>query len=120
MKKYKDIDEYIADTSGDVKNRLVKLRKVIHKAASGLEESISYGMPTFKLNGKNLVHFAAFKNHIGLFPTPSGVTEFKKELADYKTSKGTIQFQNSQPTPYDLVTKIVKFRAKENLAKYGK
>jgi uncharacterized protein YdhG (YjbR/CyaY superfamily) len=70
-------------------------------------------MPPFKLNGKVLVHVAAFKNHIGFFPTPSGVSNFSKELEGYKTSKGTIQFQLIRPIPYDLVSKIVKFRVKE-------
>lgn len=113
MKKYKDIDEYISDASGDVKKRLLKLRKLVHKTKSDLIESMSYGMPTFKLNGKNLVHFAAFKNHIGFFPTPSGITQFHNELKPYKTSKGTIQFQNSEPIPYDLVERIVKYRISE-------
>lgn len=114
MKKYKDIDEYISDTSGEVKERLVKLRKLIHGKKHGLEESMSYGMPTFKLHGKNLVHFATFKSHIGFFPTPSGVARFKKELKPYKTSKGTIQFQHGEPIPYALIERIVKFRVEEN------
>lgn len=89
---------------------------MVRKAAPEAEEAISYGIPTFKLHG-NLVHFAAFKNHIGFFPAPSGIAAFKKELAAYKGAKGSVQFPLDQPLPLALITKIVKFRVKENTDK---
>jgi uncharacterized protein YdhG (YjbR/CyaY superfamily) len=115
----KTIDEYIATFPGNVQNILEKLRVTINEAAPGAEEAISYQIPTFKLNG-NLVHFAAFKNHIGFFPTSSGREAFKKELSQYKGGKGTIRFPVDQPIPYELVRKIVKFRVRENLNKKKK
>jgi len=111
---YKSIDAYIAAFPEDVRKKLETLRKVIQGAAPGAEEAIAYGIPTFRLNG-NLVHFAAFKDHISLFPGASPVPVFKKELSSYKLSKGTIQFPLDRPIPYDLVKKIVKFRVRENL-----
>ena len=90
------------------------MRQTIREAAPEAIETISYQMPTFKLNG-NLVHFAAFKNHIGFYPTPSGIEQFKKELSPYKGSKGAVQFPLDKPAPFDLVKKIVIFRVKENL-----
>jgi uncharacterized protein YdhG (YjbR/CyaY superfamily) len=117
--KFKAIDEYIASFPEDIQKILQKIRQVIHKAAPEAEEIISYRMPAFKQNGV-LVYFAAFKNHIGFFPEPSGVAAFKKDLSGYKTSKGTIQFSLNKPIPYDLVEKIVKFRVKENLAQNKK
>lgn len=110
------IDEYIADFPDDIQKILQQVRMTIHEAAPDAKEKISYQMPTFYLEG-NLVHFAAFKNHIGFFPTPSGVSSFQKELTAYKTSKGTIQFPLDEPIPFDLIRKIVLFRVKENLAK---
>lgn len=110
----KNIDEYIAGCPQDVQQVLEKIRMTIQKAAPQAEETISYQMPTFRLNG-NLVHFAAFKNHIGFYPTPSGIDEFKNELSAYKSAKGSVQFPLDQPIPYGLITKIVKFRVKENL-----
>jgi len=92
------------------------MRQTIHQAAPEAVETISYQMPAFKLNGV-LVYFAAMKNHIGFYPTSSGVAAFKKELSPYKTSKGAVQFPLKSPIPYDLVTKIVKFRVQEDLAK---
>jgi len=118
-KKYKTIDEYIASFPVDVQNTLQKLRHVIHKAAPEAQETISYSMPAFKQNGI-LVYFAAFKNHIGFFPTSSGVAAFQKELSPYDTSKGTIRFPPDRPIPYKLVEKIVKFRVQENLSKKKK
>ena len=88
----------------------------IRKAAPGAEETIKYRMPTFTLNG-NLVYFAAFKNHIGFYPVPTGIEKFKKELAVYEQGKGSVQFPLDQPIPYSLISKIVKFRVKENLAR---
>ena len=92
------------------------MRQTIRECAPGAEEAISYQIPTFKLNG-NLVHFAAFKDHISFFPTSSGREAFKKELKIYKGGKGTVQFPIDKPIPYDLVRKIVKYRVKENLDK---
>jgi uncharacterized protein YdhG (YjbR/CyaY superfamily) len=109
------IDEYIAGFPADVQEVLQKIRKTIHEAAPEATEKISYQMPTFYLKG-NLVHFAAFKEHIGFYPVPTGIEKFKKELSVYKQGKGSAQFPLDQPMPYELITKIVKFRVKENLA----
>ncbi len=95
------------------------MRSVIQAAAPEATEKISYQMPTFYLNG-NLVHFAAFKHHIGFYPTPSGTEHFQKELSAYKTSKGTVQFPLDQPIPFDLVTRLVEFRVAENKQKASK
>jgi uncharacterized protein YdhG (YjbR/CyaY superfamily) len=113
-RKFKDIDEYIHSFPPDVQKILEQLRKIIHENAPDAEETISYGMPTFKLNG-NLVHFAAFEHHIGFYPTPSGIEAFEKELAPYKHAKGSVQFPLDKPIPYDLVKRIVQFRVKESL-----
>jgi uncharacterized protein YdhG (YjbR/CyaY superfamily) len=110
----KNIDEYIAGFAPDVQDILQKVRTTISTAAPQAEEVISYQMPTFKLEG-NLVHFAAFKNHIGLYPTPSGTEKFRKELSPYETGKGSIRFPLDGPIPYDLISRIVKFRVEENL-----
>ena len=112
----KNIDEYIAGFPEEVQAILKRIRSTIKKAAPKAEEKISYQMPTFFLEG-NLVHFAAFKSHIGFYPTPSGIEKFKKELSIYQGAKGSVQFPLDQPIPYDLITKIVKFRVKENLEK---
>lgn len=112
----KNIDDYIAGCAPDVQPILEKIRAIVRQAAPDAEEAISYQMPTFRLNG-NLVHFAAFKHHIGFYPTPSGTEKFQKEIAAYKAAKGSIQFPLDQPIPYDLITKIVKFRVKENRVK---
>lgn len=109
------IDQYIEPFPAPVQKLLKKMRQTIHLAAPDAVEAISYGMPTFKQNGKNLVHFAAFKAHIGFYPVPSGMAAFKKELAGYKQGKGSAQFPFDQPIPYDLVTKIVKFRLSESI-----
>lgn len=111
---YRTIDEYIINFPPNVQNILQKIRQLIKDLAPKANETISYQIPTFKLNG-NLVHFAAYKNHIGFYPTPSAIKEFKKELSKYKLGKGTIQFPINQPIPYDLIKKIVKFRINENL-----
>jgi uncharacterized protein YdhG (YjbR/CyaY superfamily) len=110
------IDEYIADFPPDVQAILQKIRATIRQAAPQAEETINYQIPTFTLNG-NLVHFAGFKSHIGFYPTPSGMQKFQVELAGYKSAKGSVQFPLDQRIPYGLITKIVKFRVKENLAK---
>jgi uncharacterized protein YdhG (YjbR/CyaY superfamily) len=113
------IDEYIAGFPPDVQEILQKIRMTIHEAAPEATEKISYQMPTFFLKG-NLVHFAAFKEHIGFYPVPTGIEKFKKELSVYKQGKGSVQFPLDQPMPYELITKIVKFRVKENLSKVKK
>jgi uncharacterized protein YdhG (YjbR/CyaY superfamily) len=108
------IDEYIAGFPPDVQDILQKIRMTIRRAAPGAEETIRYQMPTFRLEG-NLAHFAAFKSHIGLYPTPSGTETFREELSPYETGKGSIRFPLDKPIPYGLITRIVKFRVKENL-----
>ena len=111
-----DIDQYIAGFSSEIQAILQEIRATIKKAAPEAQEAISYQMPTFKLNG-NLIHFAAFKNHIGVYPAPTGIEQFRKELSAYKGGKGSVQFPFSQPIPYDLISKIVKYRVQENLEK---
>lgn len=115
--KFETIDEYIKTFPKDVQVVLEKMRKTILKAAPGAVEVISYGMPAFKYNKKNLVYFAAWKSHIGFYAMPSGNVAFKKELSVYQNAKGSVKFPLDQPIPYDLVEKIVKFRVKENMAK---
>ena len=114
--QYRTIDEYISGFPAEVQEILEKIRQTIHKAAPEAGETISYQMPTFKMKG-NLVHFAAFKNHIGFYPTPSGTEAFQKELARYKGGKGSIRFPLDQPIPYSLIERIVKFRVKEQKEK---
>ena len=111
------VDEYISLFSSDVQDILKSMRKVIKRSAPDAVEGIAYQMPGYKLNGKPLVYFAACKQHIGFYPTPSGVNFFEKELSEYPCSKGSIQFPFDQPLPFDLVKKIVLYRVKENLAK---
>jgi uncharacterized protein YdhG (YjbR/CyaY superfamily) len=110
----KTIAEYIAAFPGDVQEILEKIRTTIRQAAPEAEETINYQMPTFTLKG-NLVHFAAYKKHIGFYPTPTGIEKFKKELSVYEGAKGSVQFPLDKPIPYELIGKIVKFRVKENL-----
>jgi uncharacterized protein YdhG (YjbR/CyaY superfamily) len=110
------IDEYIRQFPNEVQTILNEIRKVIKKAAPEAEEKISYQMPTFVLYG-NLVHFAAYKNHIGFYPTPSGIEEFKEQLSGYKGAKGSVQFPIDKPIPYDLISAIVKYRVIENMSK---
>jgi uncharacterized protein YdhG (YjbR/CyaY superfamily) len=110
----KTIAEYIEAFPDDVQEILEKIRMTIRKAAPEAEETINYQMPTFTLKG-NLVHFAAYKKHIGFYPTPTGIEKFKKELSIYEGAKGSVQFPLDKPIPYELISKIVKFRVKENL-----
>jgi uncharacterized protein YdhG (YjbR/CyaY superfamily) len=112
----KTIDDYIAACPENVREQLRELRATIRAAAPEAQEKISYQMPTFALNG-NLIHFAAYKNHIGIYPTPSGITEFKEALAGYKQAKGSVQFPLTQPLPLELIAQIVRFRVQENLKK---
>ena len=114
--KPETIDEYIAGFPENIQKILKKIRTTIRRAAPAAEEAIRYQIPTFILNG-NLVHFAAFKNHIGFYPAPTGTAKFKKELSAYESGKGSVQFPLDEPIPYDLIAKIVEFRAKENAVK---
>jgi uncharacterized protein YdhG (YjbR/CyaY superfamily) len=116
---FNNIDAYIASFPKETQKILDQLRATIRKAAPEAEEAINYAIPTFTLNG-NLVHFAAFKNHIGFYPTPSGIEAFKKELSVYEGAKGSVKFPIEKPLPFDLITEIVKFRVKENLQKIKK
>ncbi len=113
---YGSINAYIADFPPEIRDRLEAMRRTIREAAPEAEEIISYQMPTFYLNG-NLVHFAAFKNHIGFYPAPSGIEAFREELAVYKGAKGSVQFPFKEPLPLELVRRITAFRMEENLAK---
>lgn len=119
MAAYNTIDEYISTFPEDVRTILNQLRQTIKESAPEAEETINYQIPTFTLHG-NLVHFAAFKDHIGFYPTPTGIEAFKKELAPYKGAKGSVQFPIDQPLPLPLIRKIVKFRVKENLERKEK
>lgn len=114
--RFSSIDEYIATFPEEIRATLQKIRETIQAAAPDAEEKISYQMPTFTLNG-NLVHFAAFKNHVGFYPTPSGIEAFKEELARYQGAKGSVRFPLDEPMPLDLITRIVKMRVAENLKK---
>jgi len=114
MDKYTTVEEYIESFPANVQRILQRLRQVIRAAAPGAEEGISYQMPAFRQNGV-LVYYAAFKDHISLFPTASGMEAFQQELAPYRTSKGTVQFPLDRPLPLGLVRRIVEFRVKENV-----
>ncbi len=113
MKNFKNIDTYVASFPAEVQTLLQKMRATIQKASPKATEAMKYGIPTFLLNGKNLVHFGGFKKHIGFFPTPSAITVFKKDLSKYVCSKGTVQFQLNESVPWGLITKMVKFRVSE-------
>ncbi len=117
--EYHNIDEYIEQFPKEIQDMLQKIREVIHETAPEATEKISYQMPTFYMNG-NLVHFAAFKKHIGFYPTPSGTEQFHNELSVYKGAKGSVQFPLNQPIPYELIRRIVEFRVTENSAKSKK
>ncbi len=110
---FNTIDEYISAFPEEIQKELLKIREVIKEVAPNAEEKISYQMPAFFQKGA-LVYFAAFKNHIGFFPTSNGVQAFLDELSEYKTSKGTIQFPYEKPIPYELISRIVKYRVTEN------
>jgi len=114
--EYKNIDEYIGMFEPELQSKLNQLRRVILEAAPGATERISYQMPAFDYFGI-LVYFAAFENHIGFYPTPSGMRAFSKEFSTYKTGKGSVQFPLESPLPYNLVSDVVKFRVAENLMK---
>ena len=117
MEKPKNTDEYIATYTEDVQEILKRLRETIREAAPQAEEAFSYNIPTFKIRGKNLVHFGGNKKHIGFYPTPSGIEAFKDELSRYKSAKGSVQFPLNEPIPYELVGRIVRFRVEEMTGK---
>ena len=119
-KETNDIEKYILQYPGDVQDILRKIRKLIKENAPRAEELMAYGMPGYKTHNKPLVYFAAFKNHIGFYATPSGHTEFKKELSKYKQGKGSVQFPLDQPMPYGLIKRMIKFRLAENNARAKK
>ena len=112
------MEDYIKSFPPEVQTILQELRSTIRKAAPQAEETIGYGIPTFRLNG-NLVHFGAYKNHIGFYPGAGGVLEFYKKLSSFKSAKGSVQFPHDRPIPYDVISKIVKFRVKQNEEKFS-
>jgi uncharacterized protein YdhG (YjbR/CyaY superfamily) len=117
QKTYNNADEYIAEFPSDVQVILNKIRGIIKKNAPDAEELISYGMPAYKLNKKPLVYFAAFKNHIGFYATPTGHQAFADKLSKYKQGKGSVQFPLNEPMPIELIAEIVQFRVTANQAK---
>lgn len=119
MKKPVSVDAYIRDFPGPVQNALRRLRGTILKSAPGAEEGISYGMPAYKQKGV-LVYFGAYANHIGFYPTSSAIAAFKKDLAPFECSKGTVRFPLDRPLPYGLVSRMVRSRVRENLRKAGR
>ena len=114
--QFQSMDAYIATFPKEIQTLLGQVRETIRKAAPDATEAIKYAMPTFVLNGKNLVHFAGYKNHIGFYATPSGHEEFKAALSKYKSGKGSVQFPFDEPMPLELIAKIVEFRVAERLA----
>lgn len=120
MAKVNNIDEYIADFPIETQKAMELVRATIKKVVPEAEETISYAIPTFKLNGVYLVYFAGFAKHIGFYPAPIGMETFKEEFKNYKTGKGSVQFPLNQPMPLDLITRIVLFRKKEALLKFKK
>ena len=119
-KQIRSVDEYINNFPEDVRAPLEKVRATIKEKAPGVVESISYGMPAYKLYGRPLVYFAGYKKHIGLYATPSGHSEFAAELSGYKQGKGSVQFPLEKPIPYELIARIVEFRVKENKSRIKK
>ena len=114
---FENVDEYIKSFPAETRKKLEQVRKIIMKAAPGAEESMSYGMPAYKINKKPLVYFAGYNNHIGFYATPSGHAAFADELSKYKQGKGSVQFPLDEPLPLDLIKQITLFRVQENLAK---
>ena len=120
IQKSASIDEYIAGFPAETQKVLEQVRAIIKKEAPGAEETISYAIPAFNLNKHNLVYFAGYKNHVSLYPVPKGSEAFEKEISKHKSGKGTMQFPLDKPLPLGLITKIVKYRIKENENKYKK
>lgn len=119
MKTFTNVDEYILEFENETRERLISIRKLILEIAPEAVESISYGMPAYKVNGKPLVYFAGYKSHIGFYATPTGHKAFEKELSKYKQGKGSVQFPLNEPLPMKLIKEIVLFRLAENNEKYG-
>lgn len=117
MKNFANVDEYINDFEGETRERLIATRKLILETAPQVQESISYGMPAYKMNGKPLVYFGGYKSHIGFYATPTGHQAFEKELSKYKQGKGSVQFPLDEPLPAKLIKEIVLFRIAENQTK---
>ena len=110
-----DVDAYIAGVEPNMRTELERIRALVKKTTPDAVESVSYGMPAYKYKGKPLIYYAAFKNHMSVFPTPDPAAQLHDRLSSYKVSKGTIQFQLTEPIPYDLIEKITKFRVEENI-----
>jgi uncharacterized protein YdhG (YjbR/CyaY superfamily) len=110
---YKSPDEYISSFSIDIQKKLKSIRRIVQKNAKGAKEAMGYGVPAFKLNNDYLMYYAAFKKHIGIYPTPSAIKHFAKELADFDTAKGSVKFPFDKPIPLELIEKIVKFKVRE-------
>lgn len=119
MKTFTNTDEYILEFENETRERLITIRTLIRETAPEAVESISYGMPAYKVNGKPLVYFAGYKSHIGFYATPTGHEAFAKELSHYKQGKGSVQFPLNEPLPLKLIKEIVLFRLAENKEKYG-
>jgi len=117
---FSSIDQYIASFPEETQRILEEIRATIKATVPDAEETISYNMPTFTLHGHYLVYFAAFKKHIGFYPAPIGIAEFEADLARYESGKGTVKFPLDQPMPFDLIRKIVLFRARENTGRAAK
>ncbi len=120
MKKYSTVDEYIENFPKDTQDILKKFRKLIKKAAPRAVESISYGIPAFKMNGRPLIYFAGYANHVSFYPIPPGPSAFTKKIKPYIKGKGTLQFQLKDPICYDLAEEIVKYSIEKNIEIYGK
>jgi uncharacterized protein YdhG (YjbR/CyaY superfamily) len=116
LKNIRTVDEYIAGFSPEIRKTLNEIRNFIQSEVPEATEKISYGMPAFYLKG-NLIHFAAFKDHYGFFPSPSGIDRFEKELSPYRTGKGTLRFELNEELPWDIIKKIIHFRKNENMEK---
>lgn len=120
MKTFANVDEYIQEFENETQERLIAVRKLVQETAPEAVESISYGMPAYKVNGLPLVYFGGYKSHIGFYATPTGHKAFEKELSKYKQGKGSVQFPLDEPLPKKLIQEIVLFRLAENQNKYGK
>lgn len=113
MKNSQNIDDFISQFDSKIQEKLQSIRQVVTKTAPNATETINYGIPTFKLKGKNLVHFSAYKTHIGFYPGAAAIKFFKEDFAGYKTSKGTVQFPLDIPVPLDLVEKVTLYRVSQ-------
>lgn len=114
-----DVDQYIAGFDHEIQSKLQEIRTIIRNVLMDAEEVISYGLPTYKIKGKNIVHFGGFKQHIGFYPVPSAIAQFKEELSKFKGAKGSVQFPYKQELPKDLIERMTLFRLKEHQQKHG-